>query len=71
LEQKFLGQEENNNSKRFLTYKRVRLRKVWTGFVGSVGINYFRQKITGFTCALKKIEKKLLKEEDIVDQFIR
>ena len=31
----------------------------------------FIQKSSGFVCALKMLEKKLLKDEDIVEQFIR
>lgn len=40
----------------------------------SHGINqfdYFSEKSSGFLCAVKMIEKQLIIDEDIVEQFIR
>lgn len=47
----------------------VRIKELGNGKYGRVYL--VKEKYSGFICALKVIEKKLLHEEEITEQFIR
>jgi serine/threonine protein kinase len=66
----FLLQRKESKAKKAVSADDfVKIRELGNGKYGRVSLVF--EKLTGFVCALKKIEKKLLVEEEITEQFLR